>query len=68
MTDAQSNACLPTVETIKQSGAVYRPNYDSLALYPVATWDRKANSGSFARCGVYSVPACLSDWCPAADV
>lgn len=63
MTDKQKKDYLAKIDEVNEQGQ-YKPDWQSLAEYPVPQWYKEAKFGVFIHWGVYSVPAYFSEWYP----
>ncbi|MDD6146971.1 MAG: alpha-L-fucosidase [Oscillospiraceae bacterium] len=63
MTDGQMQDYLQRIDEVNNSGR-YKPEWESLASYPVPEWYRKAKFGVFIHWGVFTVPEYFSEWYP----
>ena len=61
MTAEQKQAYLRRIDAVNDQG-VYKPDWLSLAAYPVPQWYKEAKFGIFIHWGIYSVPAYFSEW------
>lgn len=61
MTAEQKQAYLRRIDAVNDQG-VYKPDWQSLAAYPVPQWYKEAKFGIFIHWGIYSVPAYFSEW------
>lgn len=63
MTDLQMQSYLQKIDEVNESGK-YKPDWESLAEYPVPAWYRQAKFGVFIHWGVFTVPEYFSEWYP----
>ena len=56
-------AYLQKIEDVNNKGK-YKPEWDSLAAYPVPKWYSEAKFGVFIHWGVFTVPEYFSEWYP----
>lgn len=63
MTDLQMQSYLKQIDEINSKGK-YKPDWQSLADYPVPQWYRDAKFGMFIHWGVFTVPEYFSEWYP----
>lgn len=63
MTDLQMQEYLQKIDEINNNGK-YKPDWESLAEYPVPEWYSQAKFGVFIHWGVFTVPEYFSEWYP----
>lgn len=63
MTEKQMQDYLQKIDEVNNSGR-YKPEWESLASYPVPEWYKKAKFGVFIHWGVFTVPEYFSEWYP----
>lgn len=63
MTDTQMQNYLQKIDELNSNGT-YKPDWESLASYPVPEWYRNAKFGVFIHWGLFTVPEYFSEWYP----
>ena len=63
MTDLQMQSYLQKIEEVNNK-VKYKPEWESLAEYPVPKWYSEAKFGVFIHWGVFTVPEYFSEWYP----
>lgn len=63
MTEKQMQSFLKKIDEVNNGGR-YKPEWKSLASYPVPEWYIKVKFGVFIHWGVFTVPEYFSEWYP----
>ena len=63
MTELQAQSYVQKIDEINENGK-YKPDWKSLADYPVPEWYQKAKFGVFIHWGIFTVPEYFSEWYP----
>lgn len=63
MTDLQMQSYLQRIDEVNENGR-YKPDWQSLADYPIPKWYEEAKLGVFIHWGVFTVPEYFSEWYP----